>query len=313
MNVIMKSIKKAQNTVMKSSIWFKIVILVFIILVLTMIANRNSPDVEGFTQKRKFVSKDNDNLYDDFYCSVYDQLLFDPQKNSFEVTELDKVADIDKKSNILDVGCGLGHHVEYYREKGVNVQGLDRSESMVKIAKRRYPKAKFKKGDVLESMIYRPQTFTHVFTLYFTIYYLENKQLYFKNVYDWLKPGGKLVIHLVNKELFDPILQAADPLLLVSPQKHAKKRITNSIVKFENFTYKANFDLPKGGEVATFKETFIDDSTRHIRKNEHRLYMEDQKTILGMAKKVGFLLQGRIDMVNCAYEYQYIYILQKPD
>ena len=41
--------------------------------------------------------------------------------------------------------------------------------------------------------------------------------------------------------------------------------------------------------------------------------MEDQKTILGMAKKVGFLLQGRIDMVNCAYEYQYIYILQKPD
>ena len=33
-------------------------------------------------------------------------------KNSFEVTELDKVADIDK-SNILDVGCGLGHHVEY--------------------------------------------------------------------------------------------------------------------------------------------------------------------------------------------------------
>ena len=105
---------------MKSSIWFKIVILVFIILVLTMIANRNSPDVEGFTQKRKFVSLDNDNLYD-FYCSVYDQLLFDPQKNSFEVTELDKVADIDKKSNILDVGCGLGHHVEYYREKGVNV------------------------------------------------------------------------------------------------------------------------------------------------------------------------------------------------
>ena len=38
-------------------------------------------------------------------------------------------------------------------------------------------------------------------------------------MYDWLKLGGKLVIHLVNKELFDPILQAADPLLLVSPQK----------------------------------------------------------------------------------------------
>ena len=137
---------------------------------------------------------------------------------------MDKVADIDKKSNILDVGCGLGHHVEYYREKGVNVRELDESESMVKLLKDDILKQN-SKGDVLESMIYRPQTFTHVFTLYFTIYYLENKQLYFKNVYDWLKPGGKLVIHLVNKELFDPILQAADPLLLVSPQKHAKREL----------------------------------------------------------------------------------------
>jgi SAM-dependent methyltransferase len=313
MNSIMKTIKKAKTIFIKSSIWFKIVIFTLFVLILANVANRNTPDIEGFSQKRKFISKDNDNLYDDFYCSVYDELIFDPQKNTYEVTELDKVADIDKKSKILDVGCGLGHHVEYYRQKGVNVQGLDRSESMVKIAKRRYPKAKFQKGDVLESMIYRPQTFTHVFTLYFTIYYLENKQVYFKNVYDWLKPGGKLVLHLVNKELFDPILQAADPLLLVSPQKFAKKRITNSVVKFENFTYKANFDLPKGGKVATFKETFVDDSTRHIRKNEHRLYMEDQKEILAMAKNVGFILQGRIDMVNCSYEYQYIYILQKPD
>ena len=55
---------------------------------------------------------------------------------------MDKVADIDSKSKVLDVGCCLGHHVEYYIEKGVNVQGLDKSESMVKLAKKRYPKAK---------------------------------------------------------------------------------------------------------------------------------------------------------------------------
>ena len=80
----------------------------------------------------------------------------------------------------MDVGCGLGHHVEYYRSKGVNVQGLDKSESMVKVAKRRYPKAKFQKGDVLQSMIYRPQTFTHIFTLYFTIYYIRKQTIIFQ-------------------------------------------------------------------------------------------------------------------------------------
>jgi len=312
MNII-KTLKKVKNQMIKSSIWFKLVLISLILLMLANFINKNQIKIEGFEQEKKFVTKGNNNLYDDFYCDVYNELIFDPNKQNYEVTELDKIADIDSKSKILDVGCGLGHHVEYYRKKGVNVQGLDKSESMVKLAKRRYPKAKFEKGDVLTSMIYRPQTFTHVFTLYFTIYYIENKALYFKNVYDWLKPGGTLVIHLVNRSLFDPILQSADPLLLVSPQRFAKKRITNSVVKFENFTYRANFNLPNNSNQASFTETFIDDSTRHVRKNEHKLYMEKQKDILSMAKNVGFILKGRIDLINCAYEYQYIYLLQKPD
>lgn len=310
---IMKTMKKVQNMLKKSSIWFKLVILSLIVLVIANFVKNNEPKVEGFEQKKKFVTKDNNNLFDDFYCEVYNELIFDPNKNNYEVTELDKIADIDSKSKILDVGCGLGHHVDYYREKGVNIQGLDKSESMVKLAKKRYPKAKFKKGDVLSSMIYRPETFTHVLTLYFTIYYMEQKSLYFKNVYDWLRPGGMLVLHLVNRNLFDPILQTADPLLIVSPQKFAKKRITNSVVKFENFTYKANFDLPKNSTNASFIETFTDDSTRHVRRNEHKLYMEKQKDILKMARSVGFMMKGRIDLVNCAYEYQYLYLLQKPD
>jgi 2-polyprenyl-3-methyl-5-hydroxy-6-metoxy-1,4-benzoquinol methylase len=310
---IMKTMKKVQNMLKKSSIWFKLVILSLIVLVIANFVKNNEPKVEGFEQKKKFVTKDNNNLFDDFYCEVYNELIFDPNKNNYEVTELDKIADIDSKSKILDVGCGLGHHVDYYREKGVNIQGLDKSESMVKLAKKRYPKAKFKKGDVLSSMIYRPETFTHVLTLYFTIYYMEQKSLYFKNVYDWLRPGGMLVLHLVNRNLFDPILQTADPLLIVSPQKFAKKRITNSVVKFENFTYKANFDLPKNSANASFIETFTDDSTRHVRRNEHKLYMEKQKDILKMARSVGFMMKGRIDLVNCAYEYQYLYLLQKPD
>jgi SAM-dependent methyltransferase len=313
MKFLKKTINNIQKSFKKASGWFKLVLLLIVILLGAVIVNRNIPDVEGFQQEKKYISKDNDNLYDDFYCEIYNELIFDPNKQNYEVTELDKVANIDKKSRILDVGCGLGHHVEYYRKKGINVQGLDKSESMVKVAKRRYPKAKFQKGDVLKAMIYRPQTFTHILTLYFTIYYIENKAVFFKNVYDWLKPGGILVIHLVNRELFDPILESANPLLIVSPQKYAKKRITKSSVKFENFTYKANFDLPKNSKNASFIETFVDDSTRHVRKNEHKLYMETQKEILAQAKNVGFIMKSRIDLVNCAYEYQYLYLLQKPN
>ena len=45
----------------------------------------------------------------------------------------------------------------------------------------------------------------------------------------------------------------------------------------------------------------------------HQLYMETQRHILSLARQTGFILKGKIDMVGCQYEYQYIYILTKPN
>ena len=170
----------------------------------------------------------------------------------------------------------------------------------------------YKRGDILNSILFHPSTFTHITCLYFTIYYVEDKLNAFKNFYDWLKPGGYLIVNLVNRNKFDPIVSAGDPLLMVSPQKYAKKRITNTVVKFNNFQYKSNFELDKSNNRAYFKENFKHDKDGKVRKNEHILYMNTQKHILGLAKSVGFILKGRIDMVQCMYEYQYLYILYKP-
>ena len=126
-------------------------------------------------------------------------------------------------------------------------------------------------------------------------------------------PGGYLVLHLVNRDKFDPILNSADPLHLVSAQKYAKKRITNSLVKFKDFQYKANFDLDKSKNLAEFDETFKDDVSGHVRQNKHTLHMETQKHILGIAKNIGFILQGKVDMVTTQYQYQYLYLLYKPE
>ena len=126
-------------------------------------------------------------------------------------------------------------------------------------------------------------------------------------------PGGTLVLSLVNRDKFDPILNTADPLLWVSAQKFAKKRITNSIVKFKDFEYKGNFDLDKPNNMATFTETMKDDKTSHIRQNIHKLFMPTQKKILALAKQLGFILKGKADLVNVQYEYQYLYFLYKPE
>ena len=50
-------------------------------------------------------------------------------------------------------------------------------------------------------------------------------------------PGGYLIVHLVDRESFDPILPPGNPLYVVSPQKYAKERITKTKVHFNDFIY----------------------------------------------------------------------------
>ena len=92
-----------------------------------------------------------------------------------------------------------------------------------------------------------------------------------------------------------------------------KKRITNSLVKFKDFQYKANFELDKKNNLAEFKEDMVDDKTKNIRQNVHKLYMAPQKEIISMAKQTGFILQGKVDMVQTQYGYQYLYLMYKPE
>ena len=130
---------------------------------------------------------------------------------------------------------------------------------------------------------------------------------------NWLIRGGYLIIHLVNRETFDPILPPGNPLFFVSPQKYAKKRITSTNVKFDTFSYSSNFELSPEKNIGTFTEKFKDDDTGKTRKQEHTLYMETQESILHQAKDAGFILQGKIDLMQCSYENQYLYILVKPE
>ena len=126
-------------------------------------------------------------------------------------------------------------------------------------------------------------------------------------------PGGFLVLHLVDRDRFDPIVPAGDPFTIVSPQKYAEKRITSTTVKFEGMEYKSNFEVVNNDDIAFLNEIFKSTDTGDVRKNEHKLYMSTQREILSLAKDIGFILRGKVDMTKCQYSDQYLYILQKPE
>jgi SAM-dependent methyltransferase len=285
----------------------------FLIIVVFFKSVKSRSFIEGFEQDDKFIFKTGDDVYDGFYSDIYDYLVYNNVKDSYEVGEIINKTAPTEESTILDVGSGTGHHVAELASKNYNVVGMDSSPDMIKKAKEVYPDYNFMQGDVLKSENFYPNSFTHILCLYFTIYYIKDKMQFFKNCMNWLKPGGYLVLHLVDRDLFDPILPPGNPLIMVSPQKYADKRITNTSITFTDFKYDANFELNEDNDIATFNEKFKFNDTGKVRKNEHTMYMPSQDAILQMAQEVGFILHGKVDLVKVAYEYQYLYLLVKPN
>ncbi len=312
-------IKKAK----RSTLLEKIVFICLIILLIVILSNKLS-NREAFTNnKKEFIKKTGKDIFDEFYVNIYDDLVYSELKNNYEVSKIVNSKKPTRQSKILDIGCGTGHHVNLFDELNIEyVLGIDNSPHMIKKAKENYPKSKFKLCDTTNSMEFEPNTFTHITCFYFTIYYIKNKKLFLENCYNWLMPGGILVIHLVDMKKFDPILPVANPFILVSPQNYAKERITKSTVKFNTLDYKSDFKLDNSINCnncelskpnAIFKETLKFKNSNKVRINEHKFYMSTQKAILSLVKDVGFILKSVEEMSKIEYKNNYLYILVKPN
>ena len=104
MKSVIKFFKQINRIFMKQNIWTKTAISMGIILIILIIVNRSAPcNQEGFTQREKFVLKEGNAIYDDFYCSIYDELVYDNVKNDFEVGELKRLIKPTSQSRVLDL------------------------------------------------------------------------------------------------------------------------------------------------------------------------------------------------------------------
>ncbi len=295
--------------------WAIVVAALAAILLWTVLARhgRKMHGKEGFeTTKKEFKLVRGPEIYDEFYVSVYDDLVYNGVKNDFEVGTIVNSTKPSQKSIILDVGSGTGHHVGEMVSRGLNATGLDLSPAMVKAARKNHPHAKYEHGNVLQANLFGPSSFTHITCLYFTLYYIKDKEQFFKNCYTWLMPGGYLVVHLVDRSTFDPVLPAGSPLAFVDPQNYADERITKTVVEFDTHSYSADFKLNEVADEGVFIETFREPGTQIIRKNTHEFHMPSQKRIIQQAREAGFILVSNTEMGACQYNSQYLYVLQKP-
>lgn len=278
---------------------------------------------EGFvTESQAAVSKyewlGNDDLFDDFYGSVFTKLTQNENLVQAEAAICMEEFSRNQPKNqlmILDAGCGIGIGTVAFAKLGAgHVVGIDKSQAMIRYAKDKMlpsttltdtqkQDVEFRNFDLQGPGAAAAAEFTSACLLYFTIYYFKDLDNLFRNLALWVKPGGTLAIEVVNKYKFVPILDSSNPWVGISPQNYSKERITKSKAVFDTFDYESEFEL--NDPQAEFRETFrFKDGS--VRRQKHSLVMPNIPDIIKKAARNGWNYTKYVDLMPLSFEYGYI-------
>jgi len=306
----------------------KILLFLGIILAFIIVYKITEPPklpTEGFTQKESYVLKRNNDVYDEFYAEIQEQLYETSIRCQKELVQVLKMTEpTTRHSTFLDIGSGSGYVVDQLRQGGYMAYGLDKSQIMVDHSEKKYPECEYKCGDAKDPMTFETGTFTHILCTNFTFYEIEDKATFFKNCYFWLKPNGYLVLHLVNRNKFS-IYKPNGKKSVFDMSEHLKRpniRITQTTAEFEDYHYTAKLESPQHKtntkiHQVVLKEKLVDTETKHVRENEQTLYLDALNAILQMASQAGFIVKGKMTMSKIlkkgpnADNFQHLYIFER--
>jgi SAM-dependent methyltransferase len=265
----------------------------------------------------------NDDLFDDFYASVFTKLTQNENLVQAEAAIcMEKFGKTTPKDQmiILDAGSGIGIATTAFAKLGAgSVVGIDKSPAMIRYSKStvipnttltetQKQNIEFRQFDLMGAGASIASEFTDAVLLYFTVYYFRDLDTLFRNLALWVKPGGNLAIEVVNKYKFEPLLDSSNPWVGFSPQKYAKERLTKSKVVFDKFDYEGEFELddPK----AEFRETFrFKDGS--VRRQKHTLYMPSIADIVKKAQNNGWLYTEYVDLMPLSFPYGYLLFFKR--
>lgn len=271
----------------------------------------------------KYEWLSNDDLFDDFYASVFTKLTQNENLIQAEtaICMEEFTRDTPKDQlNILDAGCGIGIATCALAKQGAGqVVGIDKSQAMIRYAKgttlpsttlteTERQNVEFRMFDLMGPGAAGAAEFTNACILYFTIYYFKDLDILFRNLALWVKPGGSLAIEVVNKYKFDPVLDSSNPWVGVSPQNYVKERLKTSKVVFDKFDYEATFELEDPN--AEFRETFrFKDGS--VRRQKHDLTMPSMSEIIKKAQRNGWMYSSYVDLMPLSFQYGYLLFFKR--
>ena len=140
-------------------------------------------------------------MYSDIFCKVYNEFGWNYYPEAFgeQLLQWMQVQNFHPKTS-MDLACGTGVLCEILAENGIESAGMDFSSGMIGIARSRNPRIPY---EVADMTTYRPEKQFDLVTCTGDavnhIAALSDVEKIFRNVYDYLAPGGYFVFDLLNE------------------------------------------------------------------------------------------------------------------
>ena len=172
--------------------------------------------------------------YDELYTALGKDYFTEAKKTHTFIQKHKK----SKGNYLLDVACGTGIHAGYL-SKYYKIEGLDLDSRMLSVARKKYPKIRFTKGDMTSFELNRQ--FDAVTCLFSSIGYARTKnnlRKAIKTMSKHLLPGGVLLVEpWFTPEQWNPgrvfALQVDKPNLNIIRMSYSGQRGKKSILKFQ--------------------------------------------------------------------------------
>ena len=103
---------------------------------------------------------------------------------------------------VLDLGCGYGRYTDYFRRVGGRPVGIDGAETMIEIARKKYPDCPFYTADITRPLPFDDDTFDIVFCN-MVLMDIDPVESVFSECRRVLKHGGVFFFSIVHPAFFN--------------------------------------------------------------------------------------------------------------
>lgn len=99
---------------------------------------------------------------------------------------------------VLEIGCGWGRGLQLLTQAADHYTGIDKNAELIAALSQEYPQSTFIQASIPPLQGLADNTFDYIVTFQ-VIEHIENDDLFIKEAYRVLKPGGKLLLTTVNR------------------------------------------------------------------------------------------------------------------